>query len=397
MIRKGTSKMKMGFIFNQRFPYYDGRFYAVDLPGEVWKDRYLRYCDCIKVIGRKDAVEEDPSSKLGLSSIDEVCFDCVDNVSHWRKFLNLKRSSKHVLQAIADCDFVICRGSWGVKECKKSGKPYLVEVVGCEWDALWNHSWQGKVAALPRFLALKAAVWNAPHVLYVTKNFLQKRYPTNGLSAGVSDVKIKPFDEQVLIKRLKKINTRHEQDKLILGTTAGVDVRYKGQQFVIAALGILKKQGITNIEYHLVGAGKTTYLQTIAEKFDVTKQVVFKGPLPHADVFRFLDTIDAYVQPSLQEGLPRAVVEAMSRACPVFGSNTGGTPELLNEKMILKRKNVEDIAAKIKMLDNQTLSSEAKRSFKMAQEYQPELLDSRRDSFYREFLKANSLLTEDKT
>ncbi len=388
--------MKMGFIFNQRFPYYQGKFYAVDLPGDVWRDRYLRYCDNIKVIGRKDAVAEDPSPKLSLSSIKEVSFDCVDNLPHWRKFLTLKRSSKHVSQAIADCNFVICRGSWGVKECKKAGKPYLVEVVGCEWDALWNHSWQGKVAALPRLLALKAAVWDAPYVLYVTQNFLQQRYPSKGISAGVSDVKIQPFDEEVLNQRVKKINARQEQDKLILGTTAGVDVRYKGQQFVIAALGKLKKQGITNIEYHLVGAGKTTYLQGIAEKFDVAKQVVFKGPLPHADVFRFLDTIDVYVQPSLQEGLPRAVVEAMSRACPVIGSNTGGTPELLNEKFILKRKNVDDIITKIKTMDNQTLLFEANRSFKMAQEYEPESLDSQRDSFYKKFLKANSLTIKDK-
>lgn len=392
---KGIVKMKMGFIFNQKFPYFKGKFYAVDLPGEVWKDRYLRYCDSLKVIGRKEEVTEDPSSRLGLSSIDKVSFECVDNVSHLRKVLYLNRSSKHVSQAIADCDFVICRGSWGVKECKKAGKPYLVEVVGCEWDALWNHSWPGKVAALPRFLALKSAVKDAPYVLYVTKQFLQNRYPTKGISAGVSDVKIEPLDADVLNQRLRKISKRQDQDKLILGTTAAVDVKYKGQQFVIAALGKLKKMGISNVEYQLVGAGDTTYLHEIAEKYDVTKQVIFKGPLPHADVFSFLDTIDAYIQPSLQEGLPRAVVEAMSRACPVLGSYTGGTPELLNKKMIFKRKNVEDIITKIKMLDKQTLLSEAKRSFEMAQEYQPEILDSRRDSFYREFLKENFLAVDE--
>ena len=81
--------MKMGFIFNQRFPYYQGKFYAVDLPGDVWRDRYLRYCDNIKVIGRKDAVAEDPSPKLSLSSFKEVSFDCVDNLPHCRKFLTL--------------------------------------------------------------------------------------------------------------------------------------------------------------------------------------------------------------------------------------------------------------------------------------------------------------------
>ena len=47
-------------------------------------------------------------------------------------------------------------------------------------------------------------------------------------------------------------------------------------------------------------------------------------------------------------------------------------------------------------MDNQTLLFEANRSFKMAQEYEPESLDSQRDSFYKKFLKANSLTIKDK-
>ena len=378
--------MKMGFIFNIRFPFYQGQYYAIDLPGEVWNNRYLKYCDTLKVIGRKDQVQDDPSEKLSISSVDRVEFDCVDNEKYIMRLFHYWKDSSHISRAISDCDFVVCRGSWGARICRKAGIPYLVEVVGCDWDALWNHSWQGKVAALPRFIALKRAAWHAPYVLYVTKNFLQKRYPSKGIQAGISDVKLKLIDENVLSMRLMRIAEKPSFDKLILGTTAAVDVKYKGQEYVIAAIGKLKKQGVTGIEYQLVGGGDSNYLKKVAKDHNVSDQVVFKGPLPHHKVFEWLDSIDVYVQPSLQEGLPRAVVEAMSRGCPVFGSNTGGIPELLDPSFVFNRKNVNQIAEMIQSINQTSMMLQAKRSFEKAKEFEPEALDHQRDVFYKEFI-----------
>lgn len=384
--------MRMGFVFNIRFPYYQGNYYAIDLPGEIWKNRYLKYCDEIVVIGRKDPVNETPSSRLAISNIEHVAFSCVENESYFWRLLHHRKDSHHVLQEISKCDFVVCRGSWGANECRKLGIPYLVEVVGCDWDALWNHSWQGKVAALPRFLALRRAVRNAPYVLYVTKKFLQKRYPTNGIHAGISDVKLNQLDDRVLSRRLAKISQMSPQSRLIIGTTAAVNVKYKGQQFVIMALSKLKKKGFTNIEYQLVGGGNVDYLKNVAREYGVSDQVVFKGALPHSEVFEWLDTIDVYIQPSLQEGLPRAVVEAMSRACPVIGARTGGIPELLNSNYIFKRKDAGQIAGMIKSLNKNNMIQQAKHSFAKAAEFDLIQLDQERDSFYRSFLDAHEQL-----
>ncbi|MPM79968.1 hypothetical protein SDC9_127011 [bioreactor metagenome] len=223
-------------------------------------------------------------------------------------------------------------------------------------------------------------------MLYVTKNFLQKRYPSKGIHVGISDVKLKAIDENVLAMRLNKISERPSFSKLVLGTTAAVDVKYKGQEYVIAALGKLKKQGITGIEYQLVGGGDSNYLKNVAKDHNVLDQVVFKGPLPHHKVFDWLDFIDVYVQPSLQEGLPRAVVEAMSRGCPVFGSNTGGIPELLDPSFVFNRKNVNQIAEMIQSINQTSMMLQAKRSFAKAKEFEPDALDHQRDMFYKEFI-----------
>jgi|LSQX01.3.fsa_nt_gb glycosyltransferase involved in cell wall biosynthesis len=373
--------MKIGFVFNIRFPYYNGTYYAVDLPASVWHDRYLPFCDSLKVIGRKDALTEKPSVNLSVSSTENVEFSCVDNDTPFKMFLHSKRYSRHLLSELADCDFVICRGYWGVRECIKLGKPYLLEAVGCFWDAHWNHSWQGKMVAYSRFLAFKRVAKNAPYTIYVTKEFLQKRYPCSGEHIGVSDVRLLSLENDVLEKRLERIKKRRSDDKIVIGTTAAIDVRYKGQQYVIKALSKLKKQGITCYEYQMVGAGDTRYLRGVAEMYDVSEYVVFKGPMIHSDVFQWLDTVDIYIQPSLQEGLPRAVVEAMSRGCPAMGTRTGGTPELLNKSYVLNRKSVDDIVKKLRLLDTEVLVSEAKRSFAKAKEFDAATLDGLRSAF----------------
>ena len=196
---------------------------------------------------------------------------------------------------------------------------------------------------------------------------------------------LKEFDDNVLMNRLNKINTMKNNNKIVLGTIAAVDVRYKGQQYVIRALGKLKKQGITNYEYQLVGGGDQTYLKSVAEKYNVTEQVKFLGTIPHDKVFEWLDTIDIYVQPSSTEGLPRALIEAMSRGLPAFGSNVGGIPELLDSKFIFSkgRKKVDEICNILQSFDQDTMREQARRNYEEAKKYDSEIIEERR----RKFLK----------
>ena len=119
----------------------------------------------------------------------------------------------------------------------------------------------------------------------------------------------------------KKIRTY--SGKLVLGTAAAVNVAFKGQRYVIEALARLKAAGRTDVEYRLAGGGDPTALRELAQRLGVAEQVAFAGSLPHDAVFSWLDGLDLYIQPSLQEGLPRALIEAMSRGLPAFAAHTG--------------------------------------------------------------------------
>ena len=113
----------------------------------------------------------------------------------------------------------------------------------------------------------------APKVLYVTKDFLQKRYPTNGQSFSCSDVILEKSNENVLKNRLSKLKNM-KFDELNICTVANVELKSKGQEYVIKAISRLNKKGY-KFKYYLVGNGSNERLKRIAKKENVQNDVIF--------------------------------------------------------------------------------------------------------------------------
>lgn len=62
---------------------------------------------------------------------------------------------------------------------------------------------------------------------------------------------------------------------------------------------------------------------------------------------QWLDQLDLYIQPSFTEGLPRALIEAMSRGLPALASDVGGIPELLDAEYMFSSFEEDIFADKI--------------------------------------------------
>ena len=274
---------------------------------------------------------------------------------------------------------------------KKISKKYIAEVMGCVFDALWNHGIVGKTIAPYMYYKMKYVIKNASYVIYVTNSFLQKRYPSKGKSISASNVDIITSNDEVLEKRLKKIEYFNKNDEINLMTTAAVDVAYKGQEYVIKALNILNSKGI-NAKYYLAGGGNQKRLKSIAKKYKVMDDIIFLGEIDVDELNKYLDDADIYIQPSLQEGLPRAVIEAMNRGCPIIGAKTAGIPELVNNGFIVERKNSKDISEKI--INYYNMNNEEKKElsieyFKKSKEYDNKKLEKRRKDFFRKIIQEN--------
>ena len=227
-------------------------------------------------------------------------------------------------------------------------------MVGCTFDAYWNMGIIGKVIAPISYLVTRHYNKHSLATIYVTNKYLQDRYPTKGLTYSMSDVIICEHSNEILNKRINKINSRIENGKIRIGTIGSLDVKYKGQQYIIRAISYLRKKGY-NIEYQLVGSGDSKMLNKIAERFNIEESIKYLGPKPHSEIFKWLDEIDIYIQPSNVEGLCRALIEAMSRACPCIASSVGGNKELLDPKDLFKKKKYKQAAAIIEKMTNKKM------------------------------------------
>lgn len=364
---------------------------------EAW-ERYLSFSNKLSVIFRKeDKIYETQYAKQKFQYFDKERINFIripDLSDSIRSYLSIKKRMLNIQiikQAVSNNDSLIARlpsssGNTSIKLAKKHNKPYLIELVGCPWGALWNHSWKGKILAPFMWYATKRAVRDAPFVLYVTNEFLQNRYPSTGKTINCSNVAISVLDESVLEARLDKINQMSKNEPIVLGTMGAVDVRYKGQEYIIQAIAELNKKG-HNFEYCIVGGGDETRLHSIANKLGVTDKVVFKSSVSHEKVFDYLDNIDIYVQPSKTEGLPRALIEAMSRGCPCIGSNAGGIPELLDKAYIFKKGSVKEIVNALMRFDRGEMFKQSKINFEQSKRYEKEVIEARRNEFFKDFAR----------
>lgn len=364
----------------------------------VWK-RYRKLDDELVVLLRKEQKiysKKEASEKFNKFDDSKMKYIATpDLYKPWRNAFNLairKEIMDTVDHAVKNSDRVVIRSlgniytNTALNSALKYDKPFLVEVTGFSRETLWYHSIRGKIVSIYKELQYKRLIKKANYASYVTKEALQKRYSGPKNKLGCSDVELK-IDTSALEKRIHKIKNK-DTEKFVLGTAAFLDVKWKGQKYVIKAIADLKNKGITGIEYQLIGSGTGKKLIRYAKKLGVENEVKVIGALPHSEVWKWYDSIDVYVQPSFSEGLCRSIVEAMSRACPIICSDVGGNYELIEKDFLFQKAKSSEISKLINLLSNnkEVLLKQAERNFKTAKDFDKEVLDRKRNTFYKEWV-----------
>lgn len=370
--------MKVLFVHDHKFRKINDVLYSPGgLPNDILS-RYTKWFGEVEVIGR--IIEEYKTKDTYSRIINDKIH--INNKSELRK-------------KVQDADVIIARlpsinGYKAILWARMFRKPFMVEVVGCAFDSYWNYSLFGKIVAVPAYLIMRRCVSVSPYTLYVTHRFLEKRYPSHGEQAAISDVSLANFNEEIIKKRLDKI--KNMTGKITLGTAAAVDIHYKGQEYVIRAIPIIEKRLGVSIEYQLAGAGNTSYLKKIAEESGVRDKIIFKGIIPHKEIFNWFDDLDIYVHPSMFEGLSRAIIEAMSRGLPCVAADRGGNGELLEKANLYFVGNKRRISEKISrvvshmLLTDGEMEKNAVRNYNYVNNfYDDQRLTEQRNKFYSEF------------
>lgn len=312
----------------------DGRVWTETTFAYPFWQRYLQVFDSVRVIARVRNVATAMGGWKQASGPAVTFIDIPDYYGpyqylfHWRRIRSVLREQARYNQA------VILRlsssvGSAFVDQFRR-GQPFGVEVVGDPYDVFQPGSVVHSLRPLFRvwFTAdLKRICRAACATAYVTSHALQARYPCPAFSTSFSDVEINS-DALVSSPRDGTI-PRSEPPRLIcIGTLAQM---YKGVDVLLRAVARCVDQGFP-LSLTVVGEGKhRPELEQLAANLGLKECVHFAGQLPAGPAVRdALDAADLFVMPSRQEGLPRAMVEAMARALPCIGSDIGGIPELIS-------------------------------------------------------------------
>jgi glycosyltransferase involved in cell wall biosynthesis len=129
----------------------------------------------------------------------------------------------------------------------------------------------------------------------------------------------------------------------------------KNQQILLPALAHLKNA-------HLIVLGEGELREVLQEKtkeLQLQSRVHFLGELPSHEVYALLRVANVFVFPSLFEGTPMALVEAIGAGLPVVASNIPVMKEVLDDAGIfVSPDNAEEIARAIqKILDSPELAA----------------------------------------
>ncbi len=329
--------MKLLFVhdFPVEFNETTKKYYSTGFPNKIWQ-RYLAVFDEINVSCRiRTSTNNDEKS---LSSGENIYFK---PIKEYKNLVSLIFSHKLIKRKLTDnikeADGVLIRlpsvlGFMAARICIQLNKPYAVEVVGSMFKSYWYYGGIiSKLLALPSEIVQKKYVKQASVVIYITDQYLQKLYPTNGLMfSQVSNVEIENYNNEEIITKLNL------NKPIKIGMVGSTYVKYKGYRLALKMVKKLKTKGY-DILFEVVGQGPSKMFLKDVKSLGLEKNVNFIGKLENGKQMElWYRSIQFYIQPSKTEGHGRAVVEAISNRLPVFTSKAGGLLESVNEKYSFK-------------------------------------------------------------
>lgn len=377
----------------------DGVYSPGRLPYASWH-RYLEHFATLTVVARA-RIASSAAEVEGMSRADGpgVRFAFQGAARGVRRLLP-RRSAKDrdLRELILSADAVIARipsriGATVAGFAATARLPNAVEVVGSAFHALWHHGSIAAKAYAPLLdIQTKYAAHRAGAALYVTKDYLQRRYPCSGRTASASNVVIPRLDATLLEARRKRLRAR--RGPLFVGFVGTLTDRHKGLDTLLEALARTDVMG-NNCILRVVGEGDQTQWRRMTHQLGLSDRVEFVGALPGSAAVRdWMQTIDLFVLPSKGgEGLPRALIEAMSCGCLAYATDVGGVSELLPASCLIGPGQSARLAERIAEAARQPqlLIEAVTQNSAVAEQYSADLLEAVRRQFFGQLARQAQL------
>ncbi len=245
-------------------------------------------------------------------------WDCLHNLSLQMMFQSLEFLEKKEKYDIYQSFFLYPVGYVTGLLAAKYDKPMISCVVGNDVN---------KYFFSPEKVAVcKSALENSDFVVALSQDLIE-------LANALSPVRQKScliynsveVPEQPWAKKLKP--TRN----IKIGC-AGIFKYAKGLPYLLKALAILSKSWNVDLELRglLRDSEKEVFTEILARTQTEQKVTLFE-PVPHESIFEWLRTLDIFVLPSVTEGCPNILMEALAVGVPTVATDVGAVSDLIED------------------------------------------------------------------
>lgn len=181
-----------------------------------------------------------------------------------------------------------------------------------------------------------------------------------GCGGGFTPRNSLKINNAIDIQRAKSLLLSREQAREALGLNAeafifgtiGRLVPVKGQIYMVEAFATIKDH-YPNAQLAIIGEGRSRGdLEAAVSRLQLAGRVHLLGA--RNDALQFVRAFDVFVMPSLSEGLPLAMLEAMAGHLPVIGSDIDSLKPLLEDSggYVFQGRNVSALAEQmVKVLE----------------------------------------------
>jgi glycosyltransferase involved in cell wall biosynthesis len=205
--------------------------------------------------------------------------------------------------------------------------PFIVTAHGYDINSLpfIDNEWRQKI---------KVVLDTADYIItvsYKNKEYINKlnvKTPVRVLPNGYRKDLFFPMNPTRCREKLNLPSNK----KIIL--TIGNFVEEKGYEYFIKALAEVVK---TNkyILCIMIGDGILIgKIKKLIKESELESYVRLTGRLPHHEICYWINACDLFILPSISEGNPTVMFEALGCGKPIIGTNVGGIPEIIKSKEI---------------------------------------------------------------
>lgn len=375
----------------------DNSIWTESSAGESFWKRYTNQFERIYILARCASADQPPPTASHLPQGRIKLVPLPHYIGPQQMLSRLPALSRAIRQHMRQPMAYIFRvpgwlGNLSYRAARRVNAPFAVEVVGDPYDVFGP---TGGVRHPGRAFfrwwfsrELQLQCQQACAVSYVTRSTLQQRYPTvmGSFATHYSSIEL---PDSMLASKPPLIEA--DEGPIRVVSVGSLEQMYKGFDVLIDAVATKVNAGL-DLKLTLVGDGRyRSDLEDQARIRGIRERVDFVGKVPRSEVISIVDNADLFVMPSRTEGLPRAMIEAMSRGKPCIGTNIGGIPELLEVDEMVSPDNADLLAEKIGNVvqDCDRRQQMAERNLQKAKAYSLTEITPRREKFY-EFVKDNA-------